>query len=84
VKGNSQFGGVGEKTLLAIPLMPDGSMDQAFDPVTGKQIEGRTPSDKARIPDHGDVYATALYLEGINPKGHGRNERPPLPFIKRA
>jgi hypothetical protein len=84
VKGNSQFGGVGEKTLLAIPLMPDGSMDPAFDPVVGKQIDGRTPSDKARIPDHGDVYATALYLEGINPKGHGRNERPPLPFIKRA
>jgi hypothetical protein len=84
VKGNSQYGSVGEKTLLAIPLLPDGTMDPAFHPVTGELLPGRKPSDRARIPDHGDVYATALSLCDIDPKGHGRNERPPLTFIKKA
>jgi hypothetical protein len=84
VKGNSQYGGVGEQTLLAVPLLPDGSMDPAYEPRAGKPIDGRAPNPKAQVPDHGDVYATALYLEGINPKGHGRNERPPLTFIKRT
>ena len=27
---------------------------------------------------------TALELCGINPKGHGRNQSPALPFIKKA
>ncbi|MCA1597235.1 MAG: hypothetical protein LC772_12550, partial [Chloroflexi bacterium] len=82
VKGNQQFGKVGPKTLMAIPLMPDGSMDPAFDPNTGEVIAGKTPSPLASVPDHGDVYATALYLSDINPTGHGRNERPPMKYIK--
>jgi Protein of unknown function (DUF1501) len=84
VKGNSQYGYVGEKTLLSIPIMPDGSLDPAFDPVTGVLLPGREQSKQSYIPDHGHVYATALELCGINPKGHGRNQSPPLPFIKNA
>jgi hypothetical protein len=84
VKGNSQFGRVGEKTLLPIPLLPDGSLDPAYHPVTGELLPNRQKSDQSRIPNHGDVYATALYLSGIDPKGRGRNDRPPLTFIKRA
>jgi hypothetical protein len=82
VSGDRQYGGIGEKTLMAIPILPDGSLDPAFDPVTGVQLPGREPSPKSRIPDHGDIYATALHLAGIDPKGKGRNERPPLTFVK--
>jgi len=84
VKGHSQFGGVGEKTLMAIPLLPDGTLDPAFDARTGEQLPGHTPSSQAGIPNHGDVYATALYLSDIDPKGKGRNDRAPLTYIKRA
>jgi len=84
VKGDRQYGGVGEKTLLAIPLMPDGSLDPAYDPVTGVLKDGASKSPKSSIPDHGDVYATALDLSGINPKGKGRNERAPLTYIKKG
>lgn len=85
VKGHAQYGGVGEKTLLAIPILPDGSMDPAFDPVTGEEIPGRTRSDKSWIPNHGDVYATALHLADIAKKDQtGRNDRAPLPFIKKG
>jgi hypothetical protein len=35
------------------------------------------------VPNHGHVYATALYLSDIDPKGKGRNQAPPLTFIKR-
>jgi hypothetical protein len=84
VRGDTQFGRIGEHTLLAIPLMPDGSLDPAYDPRTGELIDGRTQSDKSRIPNHGSVYATALHLCDINPKGRGRNDRPPLEFIRKA
>lgn len=84
VKGNSQFGRVGEKTLLAIPLMPDGGLDPAYDPVTGELKPGQDKNPKSAVPSHGDVYATALYLSGIDPKGKGRNERGPLPYIKKG
>ncbi|HET6382270.1 MAG TPA: hypothetical protein VFJ58_02675, partial [Armatimonadota bacterium] len=83
VRGNKQYGKVGSKTMMAIPLLPDGSMDPAFNPDTGEPIKGRTPNPQAWVPDHGDVYATALYLSGINPAGHGRNERPPMKYIHR-
>jgi hypothetical protein len=83
-KGNRQYGSVGEQTLLAIPLLPDGSMDPAYDPHTGEAIPTRTPSAQASVPNHGDIYATALYLSDIDPKGKGRNERGPLTYIKRA
>lgn len=85
VKGNSQYGTIGEKTIQAIPILPDGSLDPAFDPVTGEEVAGRTKSDKSFVPNHGDVYATALDLAGIAKKDQkGRNERPPLAFIKKA
>jgi len=84
VKGQKQYGGVGETTLLAIPLLPDGSMDPAYDARSGEAIPGRTPSEQGVVPNHGDVYATALHLSDIDPKGKGRNDRSPLAFIKRA
>ena len=83
VRGDRQFGRVGERTLLAIPILPDGSLDPAHDPVTGELIDGRQKDPKSFIPNHGDVYATALLLGGVAPKGRGRNERPPLAFILR-
>ncbi len=85
VKGDAQYGGIGERTLMAIPIMPDGSIDPAFDPLTGELKPGMTKSDKSFIPNHGDVNATALYLAGISHKDQkGRNDRAPLPFIKKA
>src|SRR5262245_2696285 len=84
VQGDRQYGSIGEKTLLAIPLMPDGTLDPAYDPVTGVLKPGAAKSPKSSVPDHGDVYATALHLSGINPKGKGRNERPPLTYIRKA
>lgn len=84
VKGNSQYGAVGEKDLLAIPIMPDGSLDPAYHPVTGELLPGRKKSEKSFIPNHGDVYATALYLSDLDPKGRGRNQRGPLRFIKKG
>jgi Protein of unknown function (DUF1501) len=84
VKGNSQYGGVGEKTLLAIPLLPDGALDPNYDAVTGELRPEHKQDPKSSVPNHGDVYATALYLSDIDPKGKGRNERGPLKFIKRS
>ncbi len=85
VKGDAQYGGIGQNTLMAIPLLPDGTMDPAFDPLTGDPIPGRTPNAQGSIPNHGDVYATALYLADIpKSKQTGRNDRAPLPYIKRG
>lgn len=83
VKGNRQYGGAGESTLLAIPLLPDGSMDPAYDPNSGELKPDAQKSPDSFIPNHGDIYATALYLSDIDPKGRGRNDRPPLKFIKK-
>ncbi len=83
VRGNSQFGGIGEETLMAIPLMPDGSLDPNYDPTSGKLRPGREPHPKSFVPNHGDVYSTALALSGIKPKGRGRNDRPSMPFVLR-
>ena len=82
VLGGRQYGGVGEKTLEAIPLLPDGHMDPAYDPGTGEPRKGRTKSPQSSIPNHGDIFATALYLSGLDPRGRGRNERGPLKFIR--
>ena len=82
VKGNSQYGKIGEKTLMAIPILPDGSLDPAYDPISGEVRAGFDKSPKSFVPGHGDVYATALDLSDINPNGIGRNKRPPLAFIK--
>ncbi len=84
VQGNRQYGAVGEKTLMAIPLMPDGSLDPHYDPVSGELKKDRKPHPESHVPDHGSVYATALQLSDISPKGHGRNESAPLPYIQRA
>ena len=84
VKGNTQFGTVGEKNLLPIPLMPDGSLDPAYDAKTGELKPNAKQSVISSVPDHGDVYATALYLSDINPAGRGRNKRGPLKYIKKA
>ncbi len=84
VKGDAQYGRIGENTLLAIPIMSDGSLDPNYDPVTGELMKDRSKHEKSFIPNHGDVYATALRLNGVNPKGHGRNSRPPLEFIGRG
>lgn len=84
VRGNAQYGAVGKNTLMAIPLLPDGTMDPAYDPVTGDVLPGKTPSDKGSIPNHGDVYATALYLADIPKKAQtGRNNRDPLTYVKK-
>jgi Protein of unknown function (DUF1501) len=84
VKGNTQYGQAGEKTLMAVPIMPDGGLDPNYDAVTGELRPDLKKDPKSSIPNHGDVYATALYLAGIDPKGKGKNERGPLTFIKKA
>jgi hypothetical protein len=84
VKGNSQYGRIGEKTLMAIPLLPDGSLDPAYDVVTGELKPECTQHPAAFVPNHGDIYATALKLSGIDPKGRGKNDRPALDFIVKS
>lgn len=85
VRGDRQYGGIGANTMMAVPLLPDGTMDPAFDPGTGEPVPGRTPSKDAQIPNHGDVYATALSLADIPKRDQkGRNDRAPLTYIKKA
>jgi len=94
VNGNTQWGGVGENTLMAIPLLPDGKLHPDFNVKTGEGPAGwddaKHPNYKrdkhmeynSLIPNHGDVYATALALCDIAPKDQkGRNDRAPLPYI---
>ena len=88
VQGNRQWGRVGTITQDAIPLMPDGTLDPAFDPLTGLLRPGATQSPNSVVSDCGHVYATALYLSGLDPdalrnQGKGKNTSPPLRFIKR-
>jgi len=91
VNGNTQWGRVGTKTMMAIPLMPDGSLCPDFNPETGEGPKGWDTDPQlmakynAMTPDHGDVYATALDLCGIPKKEQrGRNNRNPLPYIKKT
>ena len=74
-----QYGGVGTQTLDAIPLMPDGSKDPAYDPVTGVQSGTKTGD----VSDAGSIFATALKMAGVDPNGPGtgRNNRPALDFV---
>lgn len=81
VQGDRQYGRVGETTLMAIPILPDGSLDPAYDPTTGELRPEQQKSDHSFIPNHGDVYSTALLLSGIDPAGKGRNNRPPMRFV---
>jgi hypothetical protein len=59
-------------------------MDPAYDALSCDVIPSRTPSELGVVPNHGDIYATALHLSDIDPKGKGRNDRAPLTYIKRA
>jgi hypothetical protein len=81
VNVGTQFGGVGSATLDAIPLLPDGSLDPAYDPATGLLRSGQTATGE--VPNAGDVYATALDLAGVDPTGKGRNNRGPMPYVKK-
>ena len=68
VRGGQQHGRIGESTLMAIPIMPDGQLDPTFDRTTGELLPDRQPSSNSFIPNHGDIYATALLLSGIETK----------------
>jgi hypothetical protein len=81
VKGDRQWGRVGTSTLEGIPLLPDGSLDPAFNPVTGL-LEG-TRAAASFVPNAGHVYATALSLAGVDPAGKGLNAAPALTFLKK-
>jgi len=81
VQGNRQYGRVGTSSLEGIPLMPDGTLDPAYNPATGVRTGTRAAS--SFVADAGHVYSTALELTGINPLGKGRNNRPPMSFIKK-
>lgn len=81
VQGDRQWGRVGTSSLEGIPLMPDGTLDPAYNPVTGVLTGTRSPSSV--VPNAGHVYATALDLCGINPTGKGKNSMPALSFIKK-
>src|SRR5581483_3176690 len=53
VQGDRQYGRVGSSSLKGIPLMPDGSLDPAFDPVTGLLKSGQTQSANSFVSDSG-------------------------------
>ena len=81
VQGDRQWGRVGTSSLEGIPLMPDGTLDPAYNPVTGVLTGTKSPSSV--VPNAGHVYATALDLCGINPTGKGKNKEPALSYIKK-
>ncbi|MCY1000492.1 DUF1501 domain-containing protein [Myxococcus sp. MISCRS1] len=88
VRGNTQYGRVGSASLDGIPMMPNGTLDPAYDPDTGLLVPGRTKNATSFVSDAGHVYATALHLSGLDPAalkaaGKGKNDRPPMTFIKR-
>jgi hypothetical protein len=86
VKGNQQWGRVGGQTLDAIPIMPDGTLDPAYDATTGQLKSGQKQSAASFVPGPGHVYATALALAGVDPakalaEGRGKNKSPALSFL---
>jgi hypothetical protein len=86
VKGNRQWGRIGTGSLDAIPLLPDGTLDPAYDAVTGLLKDGKTADPTSFVPGPGHVYATALALAGLDPvkltaDGKGKNTSPPLAFV---
>lgn len=83
VQGGTQFGRVGASTLASIPIMPDGSLDPAYDPETGAVRAGQTPSSASFLVEPGHIYSTALDLAGVSPTGKGRNTKGALSFVKR-
>jgi len=89
VQTNRQWGKVGTGgNQLSIPLMPDGSMDPNYDPVAGTLLSGRSKDPTSKVPDAGSIYATALYCSGLDPdalraQGKGKNQSPPLKYVKK-
>lgn len=81
VRGGRQLGKVGRVTRDAIPLMPDGALDPAYDADTGHLVAGRTKSPKSFVTNAGHLYATALALSGVDPAGVGKNISPALSFV---
>jgi hypothetical protein len=71
-----------------IPVMPDGTVDPAFDPVSGMLESGATQNPNSLVSDRGHVYPTALYLSGLDPdalrgQGKGKSTSPPMRFISK-
>ena len=88
VLGNRQWGKIGSSSLEGIPLLPNGNMDPAYDQNTGLLKSGMTKDATSAVTDAGNVYATALYLSGLDPAalkaaGKGKNSKPPLTYIKK-
>lgn len=82
VRGGSQFGWVGQKTLQPIPIHPKtGDLDPRYDRDGNLRDGYHEPSDGFIMPNHGHIYSTALKLAGVDPGAAGRNESPHLPFI---
>lgn len=84
VKGNTQWGAVGNQSLDSIPIMPNGTLDPSYDPATGVLKAGQNKAPDSFVTNAGNVYATALELAGI-PKANqkGKNLSPPLSFVKK-
>ena len=57
---------------MAIPILPDGSLDPNYDPVSGELLPDRQQHPKSFIPNHGDVYATA----GADAAGESQHRHP--------
>jgi len=84
VKGGTQFGKIGTTTLDAIPVLPDGTLDPAYDADTGVLKSGSTKNPNSLVTDAGNVYATALDLSGISKANQkGKNNGTPLAFVKK-
>lgn len=82
VQGGRQYGRVGTSSLEGIPVrLSDGSLDPAYNAMTGVLNGTKDPSSVITNPGH--VYSTALALSGINPAGKGLNSAPPMNFIKK-
>jgi hypothetical protein len=84
INGNTQWGRIGTQSEDAIPILPSGALDPAFDPTTGQLKSGQQPSSQSFVTDSGHLYATALDVSGISPAGKGKNTRPSLSFIKKT
>ena len=82
VRGGSQFGWVGQKTMQPIPIHPEtGDLDPRYDR-NGEFLAGHSEPSRGFItPNHGHIYSTALRLAGVDPGSSGKNESSHLPFV---
>lgn len=84
VRGGTQFGWVGQKTMQPVPIHPQtGELDPRFDRDGNLKAGYSEGSTEFIMPNHGHIYSTALRLAGVGPRSAGRNEAPHLPFILR-